>query len=123
MLMFAYLIQLNNKWKKSNITIISLANTEEEKQQLVKRIAYSIKESRIQAKIEVLVKDGSDIAGQLIAKSKHSDLVFSGLARHMHHADQRIKTIDRIVASIKAVAFVQNNGMSSEIPVIFGKKE
>ena len=123
MLMFAYLIQLNTKWKKCSISIISVANTEEEKQGLVKHIAYSINESRIQAKIAVMVKDGNDIVGQLIAKSKRSDLVFSGLARHMRYVNQRIKTIDRIVANIKAVAFVQNNGMSSEIPVIFGNRE
>lgn len=123
MLMLSYLIQLNNKWKKSSIRILSVADTEIAKQELSYHIEDSIKEARIEAKVEVLVKNGDDIVGQLIGKSKRSDLVFSGLARHNSQIKARIAIIDRMVADLKAVAFVQNNGMSSEIPVIFNSKK
>lgn len=123
MLLLAYLVKLNNKWKKASISILSAAESEEEKQLLLTLINYSIKEARIEAKVDVFVKNDNDILGQLITRSKKSDLVFSGLARHKDHLPDRIKTIDHIVKELKAVAFVQNNGMSLEIPVIFRSKK
>jgi amino acid transporter len=120
MLLLAYLVQLNNKWKKSNINIISVANSEAERQHLEQHIQFSIKEARIQASVEVILKDKKEVLNRLMERSKNSDLVFSGLARHLENLPERIKTLDKIVKNLNAVAFVQNNGMTWEIPNIFG---
>lgn len=120
MLLLAYLIQLNTRWKKSQINIISIADTIEDQRELEQLIDYSIKEARINAKIKVLLKNGDDILGQLIKRSKKADLVFSGLARQMSDPAAISASINRVVTNLNAVAFVQNNGMKSDTPIIFG---
>ncbi|MBT8273432.1 MAG: amino acid permease, partial [Bacteroidia bacterium] len=120
MLLLAYLIQLNRKWNKAKINIISIANSIEDQRQLEQHIDHSIKEARIDAKIKVKLNDGDDILNQLIKGSKKADLVFTGLARQMEDLAEISASINRVVSSLNAVAFVQNNGMKSDTPIIFG---
>jgi len=123
MLLLAYLIQLNTKWKKCRIRILSIANSIEDQKQLEQHIAYSISEARINAEIDVMLSDTEDIVGQLLYKSKKSDLVFTGLAKNMIDPAATSSRINRIVDNLKAVAFVQNNGMKTDTPIIFGTTE
>jgi amino acid transporter len=124
MLLLSYLIRLNDKWKKAVINIFSLVDSEEEKYAMERHIRYSIKEARINAEIHVFLKENSDVLGFLISKSKKADIVFCGLAHNLSHIEGHIPVIERIVSNLKVVVFTQNNGMESEIPVIFrGKKE
>lgn len=120
MLLLSYLIQLNTKWKKSEIQILSLADTVEDQRQLEQHIDYSIKEARIHAKVKVVLRDDGDVLDQLLNLSKKSDLVFTGLARQMEDPAAISARINRIVSGLPAVAFVQNNGMKSDTPIIFG---
>lgn len=122
MLLLSYLMKLNNKWKKAKIRIYSIAETEEQLYELDRLIQYSVKEARIDVDVHVLLKDGKDILGQLIKLSKQADLVFSGLTRDLDHMETQVNMIDRMVKELKAVAFVQNNGMTSETPIIFSLK-
>ena len=123
MLLLAYLIRLNGKWKKAVINIFSVVHSEEEKRAMEKHIEFSIREARIDAEIHVLIKNNEDVLETLLEKSQKADLVFSGLARGNSHIEERIQVIERITNGLKAVAFVQNNGMKSEIPIIFGPTE
>ena len=120
MLLLSYLIRLNRKWKKARINIFSITHSEEEKRVMERHIRYSIKEARIDAHIDVMVNDKDVVLDILLEKSKQADLVFSGLARGDGFYDARVKVIDKVIGHLKAVVFVQNNGMESEIPVIFG---
>lgn len=122
MLLLSYLIRLNSKWKKARINIFSIVDTEDERVALEGHIHYSIKEARIDAKVHLLLKDRKSILEQLLKISKHADLVFSGLSRHMKDLPNMVVTIDKIVTGLKAVAFVRNNGMKDETPIIFGNK-
>ena len=122
MLLLAYLLQLNRKWNKSQINIYSITNSEEEKRLMERQIKFSIKEARIDAAIHVLLYKEKEVLDMLLNKSKDADLVFSGLARGDKNYDLRVDVIDKIVSKLKAVVFVQNNGMKNEIPVIFRKK-
>ena len=123
MLLLSYLIQLNSKWKKAKITIISIASNEDEKAALTRHIAYSIKEARIDANINIFIQEGKNVLKQLIAKSKTADLVFLGLAKNAPSHEAVSKSIDVVIKELNAVAFVQHNGMSGEIPIIFADQE
>ncbi|MDU8887047.1 hypothetical protein RXV94_12830 [Yeosuana sp. MJ-SS3] len=119
MLLLSYLIRLNRKWKKAVINILSVANTKEEKRTLEALIQFSIHEARIDAEINVLIKDSEDVLGTLIDKSRKADIVFCGLARDVDNFEKRTHIMERIVANLKVVVFTQNNGMENDIPVIF----
>jgi hypothetical protein len=119
MLLLSYLIRLNEKWRKAMINIFSVTQSEEEKDIMERHIRYSIKEARIDAAIHVIFAVETDVLGILLKKSKNADLVFAGLARGQIDHKKGVKIIDRIIAGLKAVVFVQNNGMKNEIPIIF----
>ena len=123
MLLLAYLIRLNRKWRKAAINIFSIVNSEAEKNERQRLIQYSIKEARIDAEIHVIQQQSNDILGTLIQLSTKADLVFSGLARGHGDITSRIEVIERIANNLKVVVFVQNNGMESEIPVIFSQSK
>ncbi|WP_347925939.1 hypothetical protein [Pontimicrobium sp. SW4] len=119
MLLLSYLIKLNNKWKKAEINIFSIVDSEEEKHRMDQYIQFSTREARIDAEIHVLIKNNEDIVALLIEKSSKADLVFSGLARGNNNLDKRIEVLEHIASKLRSVIFVQNNGMVNEIPIIF----
>jgi hypothetical protein len=123
MLLLSYLITLNRKWRKTVIRIYSITHSEQEKQLMERHIGYSLKEARIDASIHVLLATEKDVLSTLLSKSKKADLVFSGLARENNNFEVHVSAIDVIAAELKAVVFVQNNGMKNEIPVIFRSSE
>jgi len=123
MLLLSYLIKLNRKWKKSKISILSIATDEEQKTALNRHIAYSIKEARIEADINIYLQEGKNVLDQLLQKSKNADLVFLGLAKNSDNYKAVSKSIDKVTTGLKAVAFIQHNGMNGEIPVIFAEQE
>jgi len=118
MLLLAYLIKLNSKWKKAVINIYSVVATENEKQTMEQHIQFSIKEARIEAEIHVFVESENPVE-LLLNKSINSDLVFCGLARNNDNIERNIQTIDNIVDRLTNVVFAQNNGMATETPTIF----
>jgi len=122
MLLLSYLIRLNNKWKKAKVNIYSLVDTEEERTELGRYIEYAIKEARIEATMGLMLRDDKDFINTLFERSGAADLVFLGLARGVNDIKNRVETMDTIVSGLRAVAFVQNNGMESETPIIFGNR-
>lgn len=118
MLLLAYLMKLNSKWKKAVINIYSIVATEDEKQTMEQLIQFSIKEARIEAEIHVLVESENPVE-LLLNKSINSDLVFCGLSRNKDNIERNIQIIENIVNRLTNVVFVQNNGMASETPTIF----
>ncbi|RIA09699.1 amino acid transporter [Flavobacteriaceae bacterium MAR_2010_72] len=119
MLLLSYMIRLNRKWNKAVVNIFSVVETEEERRAMQVHIKTSIIEARIDAEIHVLLKEDHEILELLLQKSSKADLVFSGLARGTEHIEQRVQTLEYIAKHLKAVAFIQNNGMAGEIPTIF----
>lgn len=123
MLLLAYLIRLNTKWKKAKINIFSVVADAQEKLRLTQRIQFAVNEARIEAKVNLLLKEEDQVIDIITEKSKHADLVFTGLAKQRENTKDTIKTIDTLSEQLKAVVFVQNNGMAGETPVIFGSSE
>ncbi|GAA4278642.1 APC family permease [Aquimarina mytili] len=123
MVLLAYLIQLNNKWKKTTIRIFSITHSEDEKQTLENHIRFSIREARIVANVIVIVAQPKEnVLDILLTKSKYVDLVFLGLARGVNQVEERVTFIDNILSKLNRAVLVQNNGVESEIPVIFDSK-
>jgi hypothetical protein len=119
MLLLSYLIRLNNAWQKTTINIFSVVKTESEKLSFETQIRNAVYESRISAHVELFVMNDSNFISILSKKSAEADLVFLGLAHHIHDYSKTIESIDKITKNLKAVIFVQNNGMDDEIPTIF----
>ena len=119
MLLLSYLIKLNREWEKAIVNIFSVVTTSEEKESLEISIKNAIKESRIEVTVELFLDQGQHFTSILHSQSKDADLVFLGLARGIHNFTSTATTIDTILSKLKAVVFVQNNGMENEIPTIF----
>lgn len=119
MLLLAYLIRLNSEWAKTTINIFSVVDTEDEKRKSENQIQKSIFDARIKANVNLILRNNSSFVEILHSKSADADLVFLGLAHHISDYDQTIKSIDQIIAGLKTVVFVQNNGMANDIPTIF----
>jgi len=119
MLLLSYLIRLNNEWAKTTIHIFSVVETEEEKRKSEIHIQKSIFDARINAKVNLILRDNREFINILHKKSAEADLVFLGLAHHILDYDTTINSIDIIIRKLKAVVFVQNNGMANDIPTIF----
>jgi amino acid transporter len=118
MLLLSYLIRLNTDWQKTKVNILSVVNTEEEKEKFYRQIKKSTIEARIIANVQPIVQGNNDFISILHDKSADSDLVFLGLAHHMTDLDETVQSIDRIISKLKAVVFVQNNGMANVIPTL-----
>jgi len=118
MLLFSYLIRLNNKWDKTEVNIFSVVSSETEKIILESRIKSSLKEARIKAKVELIVQNGRHFTEILHSTSEKADLVFLGLAKDIADPMAYSVNIDKMISKLKVVAFVQNNGMESGITSI-----
>ncbi len=118
MLLFSYLMRLNRKWEKTEVNIFSMVTTEEEKRALEEQINLSVKEARIQVNVQLFLQGDQTFVDLLHSTSGQADLVFLGLAREVKDLPQAVASIDQMASGLKAVAFVQNNGMDDGIPVI-----
>ncbi len=118
MLLLSYLIRLNSKWKKTDVRIFSVVETESEKAALEARISSSLKEARIEAKVSLILQNGENFISHLHNTSKEADLVFLGLAKDIIDIPENCKSIDEMVSGLKVVAFVRNNGMKAGITSI-----
>ena len=123
MLLLSYLIRLNRDWQKTSVHILSVVKTEEEKRQYEAQINRSIIDSRISANVELILQKERDFISILHQKSTEADLVFLGLAHHMENVAASANTIDTIIDGLKAVVFVQNNGMDNVIPTLLINNE
>ncbi len=119
MLLLAYLIRLNDNWQRTAINIFSVVEHENERSDFKAQIKKAVYEARIMADVELFVRKGQDFISILGDKSAGADIVFLGLAHHIHDYSKMISSIDKITEKLKAVVFVQNNGMDHEIPTIF----
>ena len=118
MLLLSHLIRINSNWQKTTINIFSLTKSEAEKKRSERHINQSIKEARIEANVELILRKNHNFISILHQKSAEADMVFIGLSHHIKDYDVTINTIDKIIKGLKAVVFVQNNGMENEIPTL-----
>ncbi len=119
MLLFAYLLKLNKQWSNAEITIRSAVNTVEEHDNLKKGIIALLPEAKVNANVEITIKNGDSFIDILHSKSKNADLVFVGLAHPKEGMQQKFsETIEEMSTGLKTTVFVQNNGMTDSVPIL-----
>jgi amino acid transporter len=119
MLLCAYLLKFNREWEKAEITIKSVVNTKEEKKKLTIGIASILPQTRIKAKIKVIVQHDRNFRTVLCEESAKADLVFLGLGiAEKGNEIKLINVINDICANLRSVAFVKNNSMANSLPLL-----
>ncbi len=88
MLLLAYLLKLNKQWNKAKITIRSVVNNKEEKIALATNIKNVLPEAKVDAKVDIYVKQGKEFYEILNEKSLTADMVFIGLG-HTKPGEER----------------------------------
>ncbi len=78
MLTLSYMLTLSKRWRGAQMTLKSVASSQNERSGVLKSMEAFIAKSRIHAKVEVLVGE-EDAFDQIRESSKHSDLIFFGL--------------------------------------------
>ena len=120
MLLLAYLLKLNKQWNKAKITIRSVVNNEEEKLILATNIKNILPDAKVDAKVDINVKQGKEFYEILNEKSNTADLVFIGLGHTKPGEESNsINKINKLSENLKITVFVQNNGQNT-VPVLLG---
>jgi len=118
MVLFSYLIRLNRNWEKTKVNIFSVVQTNTEKEDLTKRIKDAVKEARIEVNTKIFLQENKPFIDILHTQSEKADLVFLGLIKHPTDYKKNVGTINKMTKKLKAVAFIQNNGMNDGISKI-----
>ena len=119
LLILAYMLKLNEEWKRAEILIQAAVDTPEDQLLLQRGIQYSIKKSRIPATVTVHQKGDSGFRALLKEKSGNADIVFLGL-KHTEIGEEESHTeiLEEMGQVAQTVIFVQNNSMKDALPVL-----
>jgi len=81
LLLFAYLLSVNDYWRNAEIHVHSIANDEEMRAHTMESLDRMLRDSRIRAKTEVTLRsEGADVASIIQMVSREADVVFLGLS-------------------------------------------
>jgi len=119
MLILSYMLTLNPEWKQSRIHVREVIDYEKEWRITTDEIKESLKEARIQADVEVIVKGKNSFPEILSKYSSDADIVMLGLkvtekGEEISHAEK----IEQLSQAGKVCVFVQNNSLEETFPVL-----
>lgn len=119
MLILAYMLTLNPEWKHAQIHVREVIERADRQQTFSESIRNSLKEARIDAKVEVIIKNGHSFPEILKQYSSDADIVMLGLklterGEEEYHAQK----IDQLSQVGKVSVFVQNNSLEETFPVL-----
>ena len=118
MLLLAHLLTLNVAWAEANVHIKSAVKNEEEKKVLEHRLHKLIPRTRINASIQILIKEKEETFQQILHRESYeADLVFLGLMK-MTDYQKNVDQINLLSKGFRAVVMVQNNNVMNTIPVL-----
>ena len=117
-LLLAYLLKLNREWENAKIFIRSLVRNSTEKELMEDAIAAILPKARINAEIDIINQE-SDFISVLHQVSKEADVVFLGLPNIQEGNEAKhARQIESMSSGLRISIFVQNNGMSDEVPIL-----
>lgn len=112
MLLFAYLLRLNEEWHGARLVVHSVVNDDEERGVIKESLARLIPEARIQAETEIILRPpGKPIADIIHEVSASADIVLLGLSdpspgKEAEYADR----LRELAAGLRTTIFVRNAG-------------
>ncbi|MDX1640496.1 MAG: hypothetical protein R3220_02275, partial [Balneolaceae bacterium] len=115
----------NTDWEKAEIIIHAVVNNSIEGEQLSNGIKRSLKEARIEATVDILMrKEGRSFPDVLREKSTDADIVFMGLKETKPGKEkEHMETIKRLSKVGKVVVFAENNSMDEAFPILLERAE
>ncbi|MBW2731410.1 MAG: amino acid permease [Deltaproteobacteria bacterium] len=118
MLLLAYLLSLNQKWRGARITVRTLIEKEEDRQQTEEKLAELIRDVRIEATADVLVRaPDRSLQESMHAASRKADVVFLGLPLPEEGEEQAYaERLGTMAQGFHSTVFVRNNtGFAGEL--------
>lgn len=119
MMILAYMLTLNPEWQQARINIREVIDHSGQQTSISESIARSLKEARIEANIEVIIKEDRSFPEILKAYSSDSDIVMLGLKyTEKREEEEHSRKIDQLSSVGKICVFVQNNTLEDAFPVL-----
>ncbi|HMB40432.1 MAG TPA: hypothetical protein VKM37_00540 [Balneolaceae bacterium] len=119
MMILAYMLTLNPEWKYARIKIREVIDRPGQQSGISEAITRSLKEARIDADIEVIIKKGRSFPEILKDYSSDSDIVMLGLKYTEEREEkEHARKVDQLSSVGKVCVFVQNNTLEEAFPVL-----
>ncbi|MDZ7756527.1 amino acid permease [Rhodohalobacter sp.] len=119
MILLAYMLTLNPEWQQARINIREVIDHPGQQTTISEGITRSLKEARIEADIEVIVKQGRSFPEILKDYSSDSDIVMLGLKySEGGEQEEHAQKIDQLSRVGKVCVFVQNNSLDDTFPIL-----
>ena len=123
MMILAYMLTLNPEWQHARINIREVIDHPGQQTSISESIARSLKEARIEANINVIIKQGRSFPEILNEYSSDSDIVMLGLKyTEEGEEEEHARKIDQVSTVGKVCVFVQNNALDDTFPVLLKSK-
>ena len=113
MLLLAYLLTRNPEWRHARIKIMSIASNELMKGQTERFLAQLIPEIRIDATVEMILKDEAESVVDIMHReSAEADVVLLGLATPKQGDEEAYaERLDELAAGFQSCFFVHNGSL------------
>lgn len=110
LLLFAYLLSVNDYWRDARIQVHSIANDEEMRRHTRENLDRMLRDSRIPAQIEVTLRsEGADVATIIQKVSRDADVVFLGLSDPPQGEEAGYaRRLESLVGDLPTVILVRN---------------
>ncbi|MDZ7719271.1 MAG: hypothetical protein U5K72_10690 [Balneolaceae bacterium] len=119
MMILAYMLTLNPEWQHAKINIREVIDHPGQKSTISEAITRSLKEARIEANAEVIIKQQRGFPEILREYSSDSDIVMLGLKyAGEEEMEEHARKIDQLSNVGKVCVFVQNNSLDDNFPVL-----
>lgn len=119
MLLLAYLLKLNERWSKSELTIRSAVQNKEDQTKLSEEIKALLPKVKVKANVDILISENKSFEEILHKNSKDADIVFLGLGNTQEGEEEEYsKKINSLSEKLKITVFVQNNSMTNSVPIL-----
>jgi len=120
MLLLAHLLCLNKEWENSSITIRSIVDDRDEQERMTASILPLIPQARINANVEVVVKNTNESMTDVIQRySQKTTMVFLGLKITQPGEEEKyVDFLEKLILPLNTTIFVNNPGLDESTPIL-----
>jgi len=110
LLLFAYLLSVNDYWRGAQIYVHSIANDEEMRHHTTESLDRMLQDSRIDARTEVTLRtEGLDVPSIIQQVSREADVVFLGLSDPTPGEESEYaRRLENLIGDLPTVILVRN---------------